>query len=229
MNVNILYKIKKNQINMMKKRGYDIPDFDQNILNVFQTFEIFNSSSFNVIYEEKIFRDRKLPKTLILYIESKDKTKIKKNDIDNTYNLMTQYGISNIIIISLSEIGTKSKQKLSTDIPSFHTSIFYWEELLIDPTIHRLSANISRILTSQEKDIIYKKYGPDKLPRICYDDPISKFYGLVEGDVILYIFDDNINTSIVNKHAAYRIVRGSIYSGLSNMDFDQDIEPHTED
>ena len=84
--------------------------------------------------------------------------------------------------------------------------IFSFNNLLVNITKHRYQPKF-RWLTSEEKKELLKRYKTKakNLPKICFDDPITKWYFKKIGDVVEIIRSN----PVMGQEVSYRVVTGN--------------------
>ena len=127
-------------------------------------------------------------RTLIKYIKHNLTAKNTKNLIDS---LLKNYDFDNLVLIFFNEKSNEKKKvirlQLETQFSSVNknTRIFMADELLFDITKHILVPKHTKY--TEDYDILKKKLmikHLDKLPFIGFNDPVARFIGLKENDIV---------------------------------------------
>ena len=127
-------------------------------------------------------------RTLIKYIKHNLTAKNTKNLIDS---LLKNYDFDNLVLIFFNEKSNEKKKvirlQLETQFSSVNknTRIFMEDELLFDITKHILVPKHTKY--TEDYDILKKKLmikHLDKLPFIGFNDPVARFIGLKENDIV---------------------------------------------
>ena len=127
-------------------------------------------------------------RTLIKYIKHNLTAKNTKNLIDS---LLKNYDFDNLVLIFFNEKSNEKKKvirlQLETQFSSVNknTRIFMGDELLFDITKHILVPKHTKY--TEDYDILKKKLmikHLDKLPFIGFNDPVARFIGLKENDIV---------------------------------------------
>lgn len=189
--MNLLHRIKRNQIEMMMIRGYKIDEQETNIFNM-------DADDFLYYYKglesdpnlkghplNKLYKSLRqgIPDVMIFYVKADDDNNIKAENLKKYFkNLVHEVPSStNIILIGLNTFRTA--KQLIQDYTAYKIDIFTVNELLINPTKHPYSEKIIRKLTDEEK--LKETIPADKEPQLAYDDPVVKFWGLLPGDIVI--------------------------------------------
>lgn len=127
-------------------------------------------------------------RTLIKYIKHNLTAKNTKNLIDS---LLKNYDFDNLVLIFFNEKSNEKEKvirlQLETQFSSVNknTRIFMADELLFDITKHILVPKHTKY--TEDYDILKKKLmikHLDKLPFIGFNDPVARFIGLKENDIV---------------------------------------------
>ena len=127
-------------------------------------------------------------RTLIKYIKHNLTAKNTKNLVDS---LLKNYDFDNLVLIFFNEKSNEKKKvirlQLETQFSSVNknTRIFMADELLFDITKHILVPKHTKY--TEDYDILKKKLmikHLDKLPFIGFNDPVARFIGLKENDIV---------------------------------------------
>ena len=127
-------------------------------------------------------------RTLIKYIKRNLTAKNTKNLIDS---LLKNYDFDNLVLIFFNEKSNEKKKvirlQLETQFSSVNknTRIFMADELLFDITKHILVPKHTKY--TEDYDILKKNLmikHLDKLPFIGFNDPVARFIGLKENDIV---------------------------------------------
>jgi DNA-directed RNA polymerase subunit H (RpoH/RPB5) len=185
---------------MMKKRGYTILPNEKSIIETPVTESIFN---FDQMYRKQA-SDRKIaieallggmythsknPKDTvrIIYIETDaNEIQIKKEKTDEIVNAISA-NISNTHIILVSRVKFRPQNYTSLlDLKSYWIEHFVYEELLYDPTDHKVLQPRIELQSFEKSNQFLKNLGKDavNLQKICIDDPVIKFLGGRIGQII---------------------------------------------
>ena len=93
--------------------------------------------------------------------------------------------VNRSIIVIQDKITPFAKQSLSEMQPKIMIEVFREAELLVNITKHVLVPE-HRVLSTEEKLTLLKRYKvrETQLPRIQFNDPIARYYGMARGQVV---------------------------------------------
>jgi len=116
--------------------------------------------------------------------------------------------VTKVIKVNIQIITRKllNKIKLYTEFNNINVESFIYKELLFNITKHVLIPNNIKILSESEKKSLKLKYNLSNylnIPHINTLDPLSKFYGLVCGNIIRIVK----NSSNAGFYITYRIAK----------------------
>ena len=195
----LLFKVKNNQVNMMKNRGYDITN-EKNLqemsLQDFKEFYLKRSSdlkttfkgSLNNYYEIKSNTGELLDSVYVYFFDTvKDKTQLCTSQVEVMLNLVTLLNkVKKIVLISEQKIHTQSESKIKA-IKEKRFQHFLYKELSADIFDHNFVPH-HKILSPEEVKEIKEKssfdVGNSNLPEFRIDDAIVKYLWAVPGNII---------------------------------------------
>jgi DNA-directed RNA polymerase subunit H (RpoH/RPB5) len=193
-----IYKSRKNILNMLKLRSFDISKYEN------QSKEELNILFINHHSTKKILAEME---SLDIFIEGKDNNilvkyilidKYRKNALeklnDTIYENLLEYKDTCIYITKDNIIKDKDTYRDSTlkkyidkifEINKQFIQIFGLNSLLYDITKHDLTPEC-RILNDKEKETLLNKYSivENDLPNILVNDALGSIYGVKVGDII---------------------------------------------
>lgn len=208
-----LFEVKKNQLKMMHKRGYDI-SAEEGLL-------YFNVKRFKDTYipfakqEKKTFRgaltniysNDKGDKIMVYYADVPIKsTQLGTNEVNDFIKFMDSQKIKNGIIITRKQLTSHAHKKIS-ELLIYNIQIFLEEEMAFDPTEHYLTPeHIPLTPEQQTKFLISNNLNIDQLPIILTTDIMVRYYDARPGQVIK-INRINLYDTLVPKSICYRVVK----------------------
>ena len=229
---NILFDVKRVQLQMVRDRGYLISD-ELNILDM--TEEEFvdyytekvqelvleasvpeSSSKKKTSINERIILTNTyytdpgvVPQKSIYVMYTNEKTASKDNIAKRAVDAFTAVAINHdeAILITDAVIPKTTLNELTKLAKKVRWQVFTEDELVFNPTEH-VSVPKHTKLSTKEANSIFKEMGVTRatLPIINLNDPISRYYNYEIGDVIEIERDDNYLTTLAQKSLAYRIV-----------------------
>jgi DNA-directed RNA polymerase I, II, and III subunit RPABC1 len=114
-----------------------------------------------------------------------DEPKVGVKSIKSVAEKMRSDGVSRSIIIIQEKITPFAKQSLTEMQPKYLIEVFKESELLVNITKHILVPE-HRVLTVEEKQTLLARYKvkETQLPRIQFNDPVARYYGMSRGQVV---------------------------------------------
>jgi len=177
-----LYQVRKTVCEMLKDRGYLVPDELANI----------NKEDFRDRYGDVPQRsdltmlcpriDDPMMRIFVFFPEA---SKVGVKEIQDISGKMEAEGVNRAIMIVANSLTAFAKGVIA-EISSRQTlEVFIENELLVNITKHVLVPQ-HRILTDEEKRTLLDRYKvkESQLPRIQYSDPVARYYGLQRGQVV---------------------------------------------
>ena len=208
-----LYEIKKNQIKMAMRRGYQINPAEIKNVSSFDHFmrvyiphaeknQITFRSALTNVYANTDGR----PSFVAYYADVDPKTTLLgKGELSGAIEYMRQYKIKDGIVITKKLLSPSASSTLES-LLTFNIQIFLEEEMSYDPTEHFLvPTHIPLSDEEQTKFLNENDITIDKLPIIPTKDIIARYYGLRPGQIVR-IERENMYESIILKSVAYKAI-----------------------
>ncbi|MNK74653.1 hypothetical protein D3C87_941730 [compost metagenome] len=195
----MLFKVKKNQLQMLKNRGYDIGAEEGTLTTDIRSFITFydeqsrlNKKSFREMMNG--FYSRPDDNVYVYFLDTpSDKAEIGKAQITAVMEQLNKDLPTVRHVILIAEIGISSDSRtVLSSLPSYHFEFFMYEDLAYNPTENFLASKHTLLTEGQkylflnswpEEDGKKKKININNLPGITIHDPISKYYGGKAGDI----------------------------------------------
>jgi DNA-directed RNA polymerase I, II, and III subunit RPABC1 len=191
----MFFKVRTTILEMLKDRNYTINDSDFNL-----PFDAF-SAMFSENKQDLVYDNGKNKIYVHFYIESKN---FGKKELNNILTFVSEkYNDDNMnIIIILEDKPTSTIQKELEE--NENIEIFFAKKLMFNITKHVLVPK-HKLLNEKEVNEVLDKYQCKKnqLPKIQYDDPITRYYGARKGDV----FEIIRPTPTTGIFRVYRVVK----------------------
>ena len=212
--VALLFNVKKNQLKMVKRRGYDITK-EKNILLITeqqfaQTYIPFAESQNKSLREvlTYVYEDNNGKRLLVYYADANDDTvKLGISEVAPVIVQMKQYGVGDAIIIS-SKALSPSANKHIQGLLSYTIQVFDEIEMAYDPTAHFLVPKHIPLTREEAQEFLSSNnIDIEELPNILSDDIIAKYYGLRQGDIVRIERENMFETSII-KSVSYKAIKG---------------------
>jgi DNA-directed RNA polymerase I, II, and III subunit RPABC1 len=212
-NIEILFRVYTNLLEMLKARNYIIDPEDIKADNVEDFIDLFENSDdpdisiLQMIVEKDIpMKNNKDEKEKVAIFWT-DVEKIGVKQIKSYIDFMDENDVNQSIIImkhSITAFALRTLEDFNTNFKDKFIEYFEYSDLLINITKHVLVPN-HKVLNEQEKQDIVKKYQLKKdaqLPKLFRTDAISRYYGLRKGDIVKVVRPSSTNTSYIT----YRVV-----------------------
>lgn len=218
-NAQYLMRVKKTQLEMLRDRGYsvynELTGVDESpVLNytdpmAFTEFYTTNNASLKANMTAIYSNATQNEKIYVYYPETSSETQqLAKAEATAALDFITQYSVSNLIIISYKSPAAGVSKALDQSSAMFYYQLFTYRQLTYNPTKHYLVPK-HQILTQDEKNQLLKSKGIElsQLPVISDSDPICRYYGGKPGH-IFRIQRYNFQYVTMNKHeVTYRLVK----------------------
>lgn len=214
----LLLKVKKNQIRMLMARGYEVGD-EANILDydtaqftqVFQ--QVAESSGMSLIEALSNYYPRPAdyqgdnPGPILVFWIPKEGNTIGKEQIRGILEELLRpelVEIRKLMLIVNTNLSASAKQELD-NLPAYRVEIFHYNDLSYNPLDNYLVPKHT-LLSSQERAEFLKGKDINKLPLISLYDPIAKYYGAVPGQIFKIERIDLSGLMLITKSLFYRLV-----------------------
>lgn len=208
---------------LLKKRNYDISNFEMPT----NIEEIINNCFYKLIFRNKSQENKfivilftntiNITSKNFKFIDIENFLKNLHSTINETFdtdyeqkelNINLFIIVTKVIKVNIQIVTRKlvNKIKLYTEYNNINIDSFIYKELLFNITKHVLIPNNIKILSETEKELLKLKYNLSNylnIPHINILDPLSKFYGLVCGNIIRIIR----NSSNAGYYITYRIAK----------------------
>jgi len=141
-----------------------------------------------------------------LFVFFPNEKNVSGDDVKNFYKRMEEGGIQRGIVVYESKITPIAKGYIdgvkALEKPVI-MDIFRTKELMINVTKHTL-VPLHSVLTQQEKEVLLQRYKlkETELARIQSDDPVTRYFGLVIGQVFKIVR----SSATAGRYVSYRIV-----------------------
>lgn len=213
----ILFTIKKNQLKMVQRRGYNIEkeigileDYTlENFLEVFLPLsEKTNILSRSILsYYSPYYENEKGDRLIVYFSDSKkDKKELGVEAVNDAIEEMMNNKAKNAILITPKPISSSARKRID-ELPSYNISVFLDNEMTYDPTEHYLTPEHKALTVEEQRDFLERNdISIDQLPVITTADKIVRYYGFRQGQ-ILEIKRINYYDTMVQETIGYRAVK----------------------
>lgn len=184
-----LYKVKKTEIEMMDRRGYDVSGLRPLLSLTYEEFASYYRSKMQKtgknIYEllSSFYRNEKREYIYIYYSPEASASTgkaIVASFLSQVNSYREKYNLYKAIIISAKGLSYEANALLNS-LPLYFVQSFVYSELTWNKTRHVLT-DPHRILSQQE--VASLSVSLEKMPLIKETDAMAKFLGAVPGDVV---------------------------------------------
>jgi DNA-directed RNA polymerase I, II, and III subunit RPABC1 len=209
----MLFEVKKNQLKMMQRRGYDI-DREKNLLKI--TLEQFLAAYIPHAQKQRrslrsvltnVYENEAGERILVYYADvSHDSTQLGLSEISAAIAEMEKYKLRNAVIITQKSLSPSATKHIA-GLVSLNIQIFLEEEMSYDPTEHFLVPEHIPLTMEEQTQLLQEKdLDIDQLPVILTTDIMARYYGLRGGRVVK-IVRTNMYQTMVIKSLSYRVVK----------------------
>ena len=188
-----LFRVRRTVLELLQDRGYAI---SEEVLETSKHFEEFTKKygdneqikredlGLTVTKASLSESDSDQNAIMVFFIEE---PKVGVKSIKEVATQMRGEGnnINRSIIVIQDKITPFAKQSLSEMQPKIQIEVFKESELLVNITKHILVPE-HRVLSNEEKATLLARYKvkETQLPRIQFNDPIARYYGMARGQVV---------------------------------------------
>lgn len=186
-----LFVVKKNQIKMMQRRGYTVPDAA--LLDyTYAQFEAYYKQALASVEPvvgqapvdlfDVITTEIEAPKKALVWYTPQQNRDIPVDDLREMIAYITEDDGSvrayrEIVVISSGRMSSKMTQQLDV-LEQLNVQHFTYQELSYDPTYHFLAVPHVRLSSKDAKAFLARtRIQPSQLPTILSSDPIVKYHG----------------------------------------------------
>ena len=207
-----LFIIKKNQLKMVKKRGYDImneePLFNYKLDNFIEYY--YNNAKKNKKSVRQLLSTfyKGIDKDLYVFFADVD-NKHKQLGVEAIGEMLTEMEsrkIRNSILITPMPLSSSAKKKIS-ELLSYNIYVFSESEMSYDPTEHYFVPEHRPLAVEEQRDFLARnKISIDQMPIMLTSDMIARYYGFKPGQII-EIRRTNLFDTLVPHSLSYRAVK----------------------
>mmetsp|Transcript_6779 Transcript_6779/g.11951 ORF Transcript_6779/g.11951 Transcript_6779/m.11951 type:complete len:212 (+) Transcript_6779:111-746(+) len=196
-----LFRVRRTLMKMLANRRYLISQVDLDL-----TFEQFTERfGYPVKKESMLVMAVKVDDPndqMFVFFPEEDKLDVKS--IAKYAEYMKAREVRRAILVVEKDISSYAKKALADAPPLYFIEVFKESELLVDITDHELVPK-HEVLSQEEKDFLMQRYNltDSQLPRMYTTDPITRYFGLVRGQVVKVIR----SSETAGRYVTYRIVQ----------------------
>ena len=208
-----LFEVKKNQLKMAERRGYNI-DRERGILQLtlpqfLKTYIPFaqgQNKSLRAVLTN-VYENNQGKRLLVYYADvPKTASQLGVNEVGDAVVDMDKYGIRDGVIITAKQLSPPASKHIN-GLVAYNIQIFLEEEMSYDPTEHFLVPKHTALTTEEQREFLQKNnISIDQLPIIMASDIIIRNMGL-RGGRIVKIERDNMFETMIPRSVAYKAVK----------------------
>lgn len=212
----MLFEVKKNQLKMVERRGYNI-DRERSLLqitsqdfkNAYIPFAEQNKTTLRGVLTQVYEKDD--GEKLVVYFSDvpAKSSQLGIEPVSDAIAEMDARKTRNGIIITAKSLSPSSKKHLERLI-NYNIQVFLESEMGYDPTEHYLTPEHRALsVEEQRKFLVDNNLSIDKIPIILDTDMIARYYGFKPGQVI-EIKRTNMYDTMIQKSVSYRAVKDEV-------------------
>lgn len=185
-----LFRIRKTVLELLRDRGYVVLENEQDLDMPFEEFSQrfaaanYNRDSLTMLKQKE---DDSAEQIYVFFPEQAANQSLGVKPISQKSERMEQDGINRAIIVLKTGLTPHARQAIESlsQGERFRMEVFYENELLVNITNHVLVPK-HEVLSPEDKKALLLRYKlkESQLPRIQKKDPIARYYGLSQGDVV---------------------------------------------
>ena len=216
--VTLLFEVKKNQLLMIERRGYNI-DREKGILQLrvdqfidtYVPFARQQGKSFRAVLTN-IYRNNDGAGILVYFADvPTTTTKLGVEGISDAIGMMVEHHLKDAVIITSKDLSPTAVKQID-GLVAYNIQIFLEEELSFDPTAHFLVPKHIPLSMEEQRQFLNQKqngdasFTIDQLPIILSKDIIARYYGLRGGRVVR-IERENMFETMIIKSLSYKVIK----------------------
>lgn len=209
-----LLEVKKNQLKMVERRGYNIdreaPLLKYNRRNFINYFlprcQKESRTVRNMLTNVYEHNDPEKGRLAVYYSETPTTSQLGVKDAGKAIEYMREYKARTAIIITGKPLSTQAVKSIN-GLVGYSIQIFLEEEMSYDPTEHVFVPKHIPLSKEEQKDFLNKNnLSVDEMPIIATNDIISRYYGLRPGQVVRIERQNMFETMILNS-VTYKVIK----------------------
>ena len=200
--MNDVYAVRKTVCAMLAIRGYTVPEevTQQTPEDVNRLF-IHSPAKLTIVAQSSSDPDRLIAALFHVHF-NKTKEKLGVGCVRQYARILQKMGIKNAILVSHGPTPLASRELTAHSV---HMEPFLFQELVVNILEHKLVPK-HEVLLGKERKVFLQKYKLDDLPLILQTDPVVRFLGLQNNDIVRITRPD----FVAGQYVTYRrVVAGS--------------------
>jgi len=214
--VNSLFNIKKNQLKMVERRGYNI-ERERSLLSL--TLKDFMDAYIPFAKKKKktlrevltqVYENDDGDRLVVYFADIPDKSsKMGVDAMTDVIHELDNKKTKSGIVITPKNLSPSAKKQIER-LVNYTIQIFLESEMGYDPIEHYLTPEHIALSKEEQRDFLTKNdISIDQLPIMLDTDMISRYYGYRAGQVIK-INRINMYNTLIQKSIAYRAVKEEV-------------------
>ena len=209
-----LFTIKRNQLKMVRRRGYNIQKEEENILStdlksfldVYVPFAKQQKKSLRKILSRSYTNDEG-DKLMVFYADVPRTTKqLGVEDFGDAIRTADKYKAKNLVLITPVDLSSAVNKKIQ-ELESYNIYVFLENEMTYDPTEHYFTPEHKALGVKEQREFLKRNdLSIEQLPIILTSDMMVRYYGFRPGQII-EINRTNLYDTIVQNSLSYRAVK----------------------
>lgn len=209
-----LFTIKKNQLKLVRRRGYILEENEENLLYItledfleaYLPFAESKKKSLRNILSRLYYNDR--DEKIYVYYADNPKTS-KQLGIDAVTDAIANLDKNrskNLLLITPVPLTSAASKKIQ-ELVSYNIHIFLESEMVYDPTEHYFTPEHKALTKEEQREFLETNgFNIDQISIMLTSDMIARYYGFRVGQIIK-IRRQNMFETLVQESLSYRVVK----------------------
>lgn len=209
-----LFTIKKNQLKLVRRRGYILEENEENLLYItledfleaYLPFAESKKKSLRNILSRLYYNDR--DEKIYVYYADNPKTS-KQLGIDAVTDAIANLDKNrskNLLLITPVPLTSAASKKIQ-ELVSYNIHIFLESEMVYDPTEHYFTPEHKALTKEEQRQFLETNgFNIDQISIMLTSDMIARYYGFRVGQIIK-IRRQNTFETLVQESLSYRVVK----------------------
>jgi DNA-directed RNA polymerase subunit H (RpoH/RPB5) len=144
----------------------------------------------------------------VVFNEPNNQDEVGVDDIKSLLSLLSsRKGITDSIFITSNPLGNNAQKQFDANVDKFNIQHYFYSDLEFNPTHHTFVPKHTPLTKTEAKAFLTEnKILPFQMPSMIRSDPIVKYYGLKQGDLVKIDRMNLRGDSLVNNYFFYRRV-----------------------
>lgn len=208
-----LFTIKRNQLKMVRRRGYNIEKQEENILSVdLQSFlDVYipfakkEKKSLRKVLSRPYTNDEG-EKILVFYADVPRTKQLGVEEFKVMIETADKHNAKNLILITPVNLSSAVNKNIQ-ELEGYNIYVFLENEMTYDPTEHYFTPEHKALGVEEQREFLKRNnLSLEQLPIILTSDMMVRYYGFRPGQII-EINRTNLYDAIVQNSLSYRAVK----------------------